>query len=94
MIVANLSYAAMQSALSYGRFLARAVVSGFSSELQHRELSAPSLATSHCHSLHLITASSGVSKSVSAAQITPKWCYGDDAYFVAVHKTADVIGER
>ena len=84
---------AMQSVVICGRFVARAIATGFGTELQHRELHLPLGLAAHVRPLHLITASSGISKTLSAAQITPKWCYGDDACFIAAHKSADVIGK-
>ena len=84
----------MQAVVLYGRFVARAIASGFGSEIQHRDLQTASIsASAHVRPLRLVTASSGVSKSFSPAQVTPKWCYGDDACFIASHKTADVIGK-
>lgn len=82
----------MQSIVFYGRFAARAIVAGIGSEIPHRDVHSPSLATTHVSALRLVTASAGVSKSFSPAQVTPQWCYGDDACFIASHKCADVIG--
>jgi len=82
----------MQSIVYYGRFAARAIVAGLGSEIPHRDVHTPSLATPHVKPLHLVTAAAGISKSSSPAQITPQWCYGDDACFIASHKSADVIG--
>ena len=43
--------------------------------------------------LQFVTGSSGFSKSLSKSQIFKQWTYGDDAYFIAKNKSADVIGK-
>ena len=90
----------MQAVVLYGRAVARVVLAGLYNEVTPW----PSNATSHCSAsgitsshfsspeLHLITASSGYSKSNPPRHLTKKWSFGDDACFVAGHTLADVIG--
>jgi len=83
------------SAVTYGRVLARALVTGltpenqrFSSQVQQKTASA---SQKPC-GVHLVTAAAGFAKSSSVPHINKKWGYGDDAYFIERHKTASVIG--
>lgn len=43
--------------------------------------------------LQFVTGASGFSKSLSKPQGPKKWTFGDDAYFIARDKVADVIGK-
>ena len=84
----------------YGRAVARVVLAGLYNEISPW----PRIDQAHCSTainaaahftateLHLITASSGYSKTHSPSQLTKKWSFGDDACFIAGHKLADVIG--
>lgn len=75
----------MQSILLYGRLLTRALVNGvysFSSEAPCRKRD---------YEPQLVTAWSGFPKDFSNA-IVRKGQFGDDAYFIARHKTVDVLG--
>ncbi|XP_076434961.1 protein phosphatase PTC7 homolog [Babylonia areolata] len=72
----------MQSVALYGRLVARALVAGIHNEFQLKQK----------QPLHLVTGSSGFSKSVTKNAVFNKWNFGDDAYFIARSKTADVIG--
>ena len=76
----------MQAVAQYGRLVARALVAGI-----HNEFSLKS--GSSKQPLHLVTASSGFSKNVAKSSSLSKWTFGDDAYFVARSKSADVIGK-
>lgn len=84
----------LQSAVTYGRLLARAVVAGltsenqkFSSQLQHKPNAKP---------VHFVSAVAGFSKSADSAKspLQSKWCYGEDAYFISQMKAASVLGKK
>ncbi|XP_016117330.1 protein phosphatase PTC7 homolog [Sinocyclocheilus grahami] len=68
----------MFSVLSYGRIVARAVLGGLS-QTDGRDYS-------------LITASCGFGKDFRKGILKKGMCYGDDACFIARHKSADVLG--
>lgn len=70
---------AMFSVLSYGRLVARAVLGGLS-QTDSRDYS-------------LVTASCGFGKDFRKGILKKGMCYGDDACFVARHRSADVLGE-
>uniref|UniRef100_A0A671T4B4 Protein phosphatase n=1 Tax=Sinocyclocheilus anshuiensis TaxID=1608454 RepID=A0A671T4B4_9TELE len=70
----------MLSVLSYGRIVARAVLGGLS-QTDGRDY-------------RLITASCGFGKDFRKGILKKGMCYGDDACFIARHKSADVLGER
>lgn len=70
----------MLSVLSYGRLVARAVFGGFS-QTDGRDYS-------------LVTASCGFGKDFCKGILKKGMCYGDDACFIARHRSADVLGER
>ena len=74
----------MQSVL--GRLLVRAFSTRSQSELQFRQRS--------IEPLNFVTGSSGFSKSLAPINSagSKKWTYGDDAFFIARHKVADVLG--
>lgn len=74
----------MQSVALYGRLVARALVAGIHNEFQ--------LKPGQKQPLHLVTGSSGFSKSLTKNSVLSKWTFGDDAYFIARSKAADVIG--
>lgn len=87
----------MQSIVLYGRLLARAVVSGINDEFRHQwswsNSTSQQPSTNFAKDLHLVTASSGISKTGhSTAQIRKKWSFGDDACFIARQKKTDVLG--
>lgn len=65
--------------LSYGRLVARAVLGGLS-QTDGRDYS-------------LISASYGFGKDFRKGILKKGMCYGDDACFIARHRTADVLGE-
>ncbi|KAK7933247.1 hypothetical protein WMY93_004143 [Mugilogobius chulae] len=67
----------MLSVLSYGRLVARAVIGGLS-QTDSRDYS-------------LVTASCGFGKDFRKGILKKGMCYGDDACFVARHRTADVL---
>lgn len=69
----------MLSVLSCGRLLARAVISGLS-QTDSRDYS-------------LITASFGYGKDFRKGILKKCMCYGDDAWFIARHRSADVLGK-
>ncbi|KAJ6656591.1 hypothetical protein lerEdw1_003478 [Lerista edwardsae] len=69
---------AMFSVLSYGRLVARAVLGGLS-QTDSRDYS-------------LVTASCGFGKDFRKGILKKGMCYGDDACFVARHRSADVLG--
>lgn len=69
----------MFSVLSYGRLVARAVLGGLS-QTDSRDYS-------------LVTASCGFGKDFRKGILKKGMCYGDDACFVARHRTADVLGK-
>ncbi|XP_043354272.1 protein phosphatase PTC7 homolog isoform X2 [Dermochelys coriacea] len=68
----------MFSVLSYGRLVARAVLGGLS-QTDSRDYS-------------LVTASCGFGKDFRKGILKKGMCYGDDACFVARHRSADVLG--
>ncbi|XP_068190082.1 protein phosphatase PTC7 homolog [Antennarius striatus] len=68
----------MLSVLSYGRLVARAVLGGLS-QTDGRDYS-------------LISASYGFGKDFRKGILKKGMCYGDDACFIARHRTADVLG--
>lgn len=69
----------MFSVLSYGRLVARAVLGGLS-QTDSRDYS-------------LVTASCGFGKDARKGILKKGMCYGDDACFIARHRTADVLGK-
>lgn len=69
----------MLSVLSYGRIVARAVLGGLS-QTDGRDYS-------------LITASCGFGKDFRKGILKKGMCYGDDACFIARHKSVDVLGK-
>ncbi|XP_029641640.1 protein phosphatase PTC7 homolog isoform X1 [Octopus sinensis] len=76
----------MQSVTLYGRLLARAFITGFHNEYQLKAREKP-------QELHLVTGASGFSKSTRPkSELLRKWTFGDDAFFIARNKVADVIG--
>ncbi|KAK7087157.1 protein phosphatase PTC7 homolog [Littorina saxatilis] len=77
----------MQSVALYGRLVARALVAGIHNEFQLK----PGTSTQK-QPLHLVTGSAGFSKSVTKNSAFSKWTFGDDAYFIARSRAADVIG--
>jgi hypothetical protein len=80
----------MQAVALYGRLVARAFVAGIHNEFQNVKPG------SHVQPLHFVTGASGFSKNVaksSTSNAYSKWTFGDDAYFIARSKTADVIGK-
>lgn len=77
----------MHSVALYGRLVARAIVTGI-----HNEFQLKTGARDSKQPLHLVTGSSGFSKSVAKSTALKKWTFGDDAYFIARNKVADVIG--
>lgn len=82
----------MQSVVLYGRLLARVFVAGVNTEIPWK--TDPSRVThNHTRELHLVTASSGVSKSPHSSGAFKKWAFGDDACFLVKSKFADVIGK-
>eukprot|EP00106_Octopus_bimaculoides_P010447 XP_014777889.1 PREDICTED: protein phosphatase PTC7 homolog [Octopus bimaculoides] len=75
----------MQSVTLYGRLLARAFITGFHNEYQLKAREKP-------QELHLVTGASGFSKSTRPkSELLRKWTFGDDAFFIARNKVADVI---
>ncbi|XP_026130393.1 protein phosphatase PTC7 homolog [Carassius auratus] len=68
----------MLSVLSYGRIVARAVLGGLS-QTDGRDY-------------RLVTASCGFGKDFRKGILKKGMCYGDDACFIARHKSADVLG--
>ncbi|KAL5016439.1 hypothetical protein ScPMuIL_006028 [Solemya velum] len=76
----------MQSIALCGRFIARAFATGIHSEFQLKQRSTAR------EPYHLVTGSYGFSKSLSKPQAFNKWTFGDDAFFIAKDKSADVIG--
>lgn len=77
----------MQAVALYGRLVARAFVTGIHNEFQQLKPGTP-----HVQPLHLVTGSAGFSKNVTKIAASSKWTFGDDAYFIARSKLADVIG--
>lgn len=69
----------MLSVLSYGRLVARAVLGGLS-QTDGRDYS-------------LISASYGFGKDFRKGILKKGMCYGDDACFIARHRSADVLGK-
>ena len=81
----------IQSAITVSRTLVRALVTGITTEnqifsSQHLQQQASK------QRLHLVSAVAGFSKSFPPATHQTKWSYGEDAYFVASHRTAYVLG--
>ncbi|XP_048099960.1 protein phosphatase PTC7 homolog [Alosa alosa] len=68
----------MLSVISYGRLVARAVIGGLS-QTDSRDYS-------------LVTASFGFGKDFRKGILKKGMCYGDDACFIARHRSADVLG--
>lgn len=78
--------AAMFSVLSYGRLVARAVLGGLSQ-------TDPRAGGGGGGDYGLVTAGCGFGKDFRKGLLKKGACYGDDACFVARHRTADVLGE-
>lgn len=64
--------------------ISRTFIAGLHTELQFK--------TRPKEPLHLVTGSAGFSKTISQSPSFKQWTFGDDAYFVANNRTADVIG--
>ena len=79
----------MQSVATYGRLLARVLVSGLNNDFAQLSIKNSTEPTTKSP-LRLVTASSGLGKNQSKTR--RKWSFGDDACFIASHKFADVIG--
>lgn len=80
--------AAMFSVLSYGRLVARAVLGGLS-QTDPRAGGGGGGSGDY----GLVTAGCGFGKDFRKGLLKKGACYGDDACFVARHRTADVLGE-
>lgn len=82
----------LQSAVNYGRLLARAVVAGLTSENQR--FSNKLQQTPNSKPVHFVSAVAGYSKAADSARshLQSKWCYGEDAYFISQTKNASVLG--
>ena len=78
--------AAMFSVLSYGRLVARAVLGGLSQ-------TDPRAGGGGGGDYGLVTAGCGFGKDFRKGLLKKGACYGDDACFVARHRSADVLGE-
>ncbi len=84
----------MQAVVLCGRSIARAVLAGINNENVQNKLAWKNAQSTRTEKgLHLISASSGLSKIHSCAQVITKWSFGDDACFVAGHPKADVLGK-
>lgn len=81
--------AAMFSVLSYGRLVARAVLGG----LSQTDPRAGGGGGSGGGDYGLVTAGCGFGKDFRKGLLKKGACYGDDACFVARHRSADVLGE-
>ena len=66
--------------------ISRTFIAGLHTEFQ--------LKTRPKEPLHLVTGSAGFSKTISQSPSFKQWTFGDDAYFVAKNRTADVIGRE
>ncbi|CAH1802321.1 unnamed protein product [Owenia fusiformis] len=84
----------MQSVVLYGRLVARAVWNGFSNELTHQKQNSKFCSTQPqpLRNLQLVSATAGFAKSITPSQVQRRWIYGDDACFIASHKSSDVLG--
>ena len=80
--------AAMFSVLSYGRLVARAVLGGLS-QTDPRAGGGGGGGGDY----GLVTAGCGFGKDFRKGLLKKGACYGDDACFVARHRSADVLGE-
>lgn len=69
----------MLSVLSCGRLLARAVIGG--------------LSQTDSRDYRLVSASFGYGKDFRKGILKKCLCYGDDAWFIARHRSADVLGK-
>lgn len=81
--------AAMFSVLSYGRLVARAVLGG----LSQTDPRAGGGGAGGGGDYGLVTAGCGFGKDFRKGLLKKGACYGDDACFVARHRSADVLGE-
>jgi len=88
----------MQSIAVYGRLVVRAVLSELTADVARALPWHGSLPSSQSlrRSFHLVTATSGLSKThstlASSQHLLKPRTFGDDACFVARHKLGDVIG--
>lgn len=78
----------MFSVLSYGRLVARAVLGGLS-QTDPRAGGGGGGSGDY----GLVTAGCGFGKDFRKGLLKKGACYGDDACFVARHRSADVLGE-
>lgn len=78
----------MQSVAQCGRIAARFFFAGI-----HNEFQLKSPRERAREPVHLVTGASGFSKPLSKTPTFQKWSFGDDAYFIARNKVADVLGE-
>lgn len=77
----------MFSVLSYGRLVARAVLGGLS------QTDPRAGGSGSGGDYGLVTAGCGFGKDFRKGLLKKGACYGDDACFVARHRSADVLGE-
>lgn len=84
--------AAMFSVLSYGRLVARAVLGGLS-QTDPRAGGGGGGGGGSSGDYGLVTAGCGFGKDFRKGLLKKGACYGDDACFVARHRSADVLGE-
>ena len=80
----------IQSAFNYGRVLARALVTGLTTENQRFSNLLQQKANNN---VHLVSAVAGYSKSSVSVHNPSKWSYGEDAYFISSCKNAFVLGK-
>lgn len=81
----------IQSAVNYGRVLARALVTGLTTENQRFSSQLQQKASNP--NVYLVSAVAGYSKSSLSLTAPSKWSYGEDAYFVSGCKNTCVVGE-
>jgi protein phosphatase PTC7 len=82
----------MFSVLSYGRLVARAVLGGLS-QTDPRAGGGGGGGGGSSGDYGLVTAGCGFGKDFRKGLLKKGACYGDDACFVARHRSADVLGE-
>lgn len=81
---------ALTGVVSYGRQLVKALLTGLYETTNDLYVAKASVSN---RKLHLTAVSSGrAAHTMHVSQLKRKWVHGDDAYFIARHKLADVLG--
>lgn len=80
--------------LGYGRSLARALIAtSTGTSTSESQTFSTQLHKANQQHVHLLSAVAGFSKQLDKSTQKSNWSFGEDAYFLAHHRKASVIGE-